>query len=98
MSMDNTPAGECFISVDVETSGPAPSQYSLLAIGACTVAEPRLTFYAELKPVSSNFTQEALASCNLSMETLARDGLEPAEALLRFERWIAEVTPPGEKA
>ncbi len=51
----------------------------------------------ELKPVSPNYTPEALASCNLSMESLAREGLDPPVALLRFETWIHEVTPAGEK-
>ncbi len=97
ISMDSNPSGEFFISVDVETAGPAPSEYSLLAIGACSIAEPRQTFYVELKPVSPNYTPEALASCNLSMETLAREGLDPVEALSRFEAWIGEVTPAGEK-
>ncbi len=97
MSMENSPAGEFFISVDVETSGPAPSEYSLLAIGACVVSDLQKTFYTELKPTSPNFTPEALESCNLSMDILAREGLEPAEALRRFETWIREVTPEGEK-
>ena len=88
---------EFFISVDVETAGPAPSEYSLLAIGACTVTEPHKTFYVELKPINMNFQAEALASCNLSMEKLAVEGIEPVEALRRFESWLEEVTPPGAK-
>lgn len=30
---------ECFISVDVETSGPIPGEFSLLSIGACVVPD-----------------------------------------------------------
>jgi ribonuclease T len=95
--MENPPPGEFFISVDVETAGPAPSQYSLLAIGACPVSDTHQTFYVELKPVTPDFQPEALASCNLSMETLAREGIEPAEAMRRFEAWVRQVTPPAEK-
>jgi ribonuclease T len=95
--MGNKPADEFFISVDVETAGPAPSQYSMLAIGACTIQEPQQTFYIELKPVNMDSRPESLESCNLSMEKLASDGVEPAEALRRFEAWIKEVTPPGLK-
>lgn len=95
--MENNSPGEFFISVDVETAGPAPSLYSLLAIGACTVVEPHKTFYVELKPVNMDFRPEALASCNLSLEKLAEEGTEPEEALRRFEAWIQAVTPPEEK-
>ena len=59
--MENDRPNEYFISVDVETAGPVPSQYSMLAIGACTVAKPRETFYIELKPVNMDFRPEALA-------------------------------------
>ena len=51
---------ETFISVDVETAGPNPSQYSLLAIGACCVSSPEQNFYVELKPVSLSFRPESL--------------------------------------
>ena len=95
--MESNPTVEFFISVDVETAGPAPSKYSLLAIGACTVQEPQLTFYIELKPVNMDFRPESLASHNLSMEKLAKEGMEPAEALQRFEAWVKEVTPPDSK-
>jgi DNA polymerase III epsilon subunit-like protein len=84
-----------YISVDVETAGPVPSQYSLLSIGACTLTEPRRTFYVELKPENDRFVPEALEICQLSMETLAKDGLLPLEALRRFEAWLVEVLPPG---
>jgi ribonuclease T len=96
--MENDHPNEFFISVDVETAGPVPSQYSMLAIGACTVAKPRETFYIELKPVSMDFQPEALATCNLSLEKLAVEGFEPAEALRRFETWVGQVTPPAEKS
>jgi DNA polymerase III epsilon subunit-like protein len=88
---------EPYISVDVETAGPNPSQYSLLTIGACTIGERPSTFYVELKPVNMNFTPEALAISHLSMERLAERGLEPAEALRRFEAWLKGETPAGQK-
>ena len=95
--MENNPPNEFFISVDVETAGPVPSQYSLLAIGACTVAKPQKTFYIELKPVNMSYQPEALESCHLSLEKLTAEGVEPAEALQQFETWVKEVTPAGEK-
>jgi ribonuclease T len=86
-----------YISVDVETAGPNPGDYSLLAIGACTLAEPGHTFYIELKPVNERALPEALAVCHLSLEVLAERGTPPPEAMRRFAAWIEEVTPGGEK-
>jgi ribonuclease T len=85
---------ELYISVDVETAGPNPSQYALLSIGACTVDERRRTFYVELKPEDLHSTSEAQATHNLDMEALQHSGLPPKEAMAAFEEWIKEVTPP----
>ena len=95
--MENGPLNEFFISVDVETAGPVPSQYSMLAIGACSVARPQKTFYIELQPVNMQYTSDALKSCNLSMEKLAEDGIEPAEAIQQFGNWVVKVTPTEKK-
>lgn len=91
------PENETYISVDVETAGPNPSQYSLLTIGACTLAERTSTFYVELKPVNNNAIPEALRVSHLSMSRLAESGLEPAEAMRRFEAWVKAETPPGQR-
>lgn len=93
--MEQKKPGEVFISVDVETSGPYPGEYSLLAIGACVVEDPDKTFYVELKPLNENTTEEALAIHGLSMRELAERGLEPAEAMTRFKDWLAAQTPQG---
>ena len=86
---------EAYVSVDVEAAGPNLSQYSLLSIGACLVADPQRTFYVELQPVNDNFTPEALAVSRLSLEELAERGLPPAEAMARFETWLAAEVPAG---
>jgi DNA polymerase III epsilon subunit-like protein len=85
---------EAHVSVDVEAAGPNPSQYSLLSIGACLVADPQRAFYVELQPVNDNATPEALAVSRLSLEQLAERGLPPAEAMARFEAWLAAEIPP----
>ncbi len=77
---------ETFISVDVETSGPTPGRYSLLAIGACLVAEPGQTFYVELHPLN-----------NLSLEELKKHGLPPEKAMAQFEAWLEELMPTGSR-
>jgi len=96
--MTSPPANpETYISVDVETAGPNPSQYSLLAIGACSVFYPERNFYIELKPVNLSFHPEALESCGLSLEILAQEGVDPGEAIQRFETWLQEALPTGEQ-
>jgi DNA polymerase III epsilon subunit-like protein len=93
--MKKTKSDEIYISVDVETSGPYPGEYSLLAIGACVVEDAGQTFYVELKPVNGNATEEALAIHGLSLAELKERGLEPAEAMRRFAAWLAGQTPQG---
>ena len=84
---------EVLVSVDVETAGPVPGRWSLLAIGACLVDDPDRSFYVELRPESGEATPEALAVSGLSMETLRDRGAAPAEALAAFARWVDEVAP-----
>ncbi|MBN1955757.1 MAG: 3'-5' exonuclease [Anaerolineae bacterium] len=96
MSKQNSAAcNETFVSVDVETSGPNPSQYSLLSIGACLVHDRTKTFYVELRPVNHNATEEALMISRLSLEHLDEQGVPPAEAMAHFEAWLTEVAPPN---
>ena len=90
---DDSP--EILISVDVETSGPNPSQYSLLSIGACLVSDPEQAFYVEIQPQNGNSLKEALTVSGLLLEELAQRGVHPAEAMARFESWLAEVVPEG---
>ena len=87
------PPPETFISVDVETSGPTPAQYSLLSIGACLVDDPAHTFYVELRPLSPAATEEAMQIHGLDMERLQREGVDPAEAMARFEAWLRAEVP-----
>jgi len=68
-----------------------------LTIGACTMSASARTFYVELKPVNMNAVPEALAASRLSMEHLAERGLEPAEAMRRFEDWLKAEVPSGQK-
>ena len=87
---------ETLISVDVETAGPHPAGYSMLAIGACLVERPEEGFYVELEPVNDAWTTEALGVSGLSLEQLRDEGTEPAEAMAGFERWIAGIVPAGD--
>lgn len=87
-----THKNEVYISVDVETSGPIPGEFSLLSLGACVVGKTSKTFYAELKPLNNNFIEKALEVSGLSIEELKTKGEKPAEAFVRFEKWITEVS------
>ena len=76
MSTSSSAAIDTYISIDVETAGPIPSQYSMLSIGACTLENPRRKFYIELKPDKDGVLSEAIAISNLSMEKLAEEMLK----------------------
>lgn len=94
---DEKPEGqkEYYIIVDVETSGPSSCQYALLSIGACTLEEPRQTFYVELQPDSVEFTQEAMSVNQLTFDRLIEDGLPPEKAMQEFADWVEEVVIEG---
>jgi DNA polymerase III epsilon subunit-like protein len=84
-----------FISVDIEAAGPIPAQYALLSIGACTVTQPRRTFYVELIPDKDQTDPHAMKIHGLDLARLAVEGLSPEQALRRFADWLGEVVPPG---
>ncbi|MDQ2697707.1 MAG: 3'-5' exonuclease [Actinomycetota bacterium] len=86
---------EVYISVDVETAGANPARFAMLSIGACLVDDPTTTFYVELKPDRDEVNEQALAISGLSMLTLAQEGIDSADAMLRFEAWVHEVVPEG---
>lgn len=86
---------EIFISVDVETSGPIPGEFSLLSIGACLVDDDKQTFSAALKPISRKFDPKALEVTGLSLDDLLKTGEEPAAAMERFAVWVASVVGEG---
>ena len=87
---------ERMISVDVETAGPNPAEYALLAIGACTLSEPRRHFCVMLQPDKQKQDAEAMAIHGLQFEDLQQDGLPPREALLQFEGWLQANVPAGQ--
>lgn len=90
-------ANATYFSVDIETAGPNPSQYSLLAIGACTLGPRTSTFYVEMQPVNKRITPEAYAVHHLDMKRLAERGRPPAIAMASFEDWVLAETPEGSR-
>lgn len=78
---------EVYVSVDVETSGPIPNEFSLLSIGACLVSDLANSFYVELKPTTPNHDPEALAVTGFDLQQLKQAGLAPEEAMVQFAKW-----------
>ena len=81
---------ERYFSVDVETSGPIPGEFSLLSIGACVVGQLDQAFSCFLKPISTKADPQALAVTGLSLGQLQQDGLSPAEAMQQFGHWVEQ--------
>lgn len=81
-----------FISVDIESDGPIPGDYSMLSLGACVVGELNQTFYIEFKPISHKFQTEALSVSRLNRRELESAGVDPVHALRSFESWVKEVS------
>ncbi len=88
---------ELYVSVDVETSGPIPGEYSLLSIGACLVAEPSIAIYLELQPDSNRHDPEALAVSGLALDKLKREGFSPQVAMRMFDDWLKASCPKEQK-
>lgn len=77
-----------YISIDIETDGPIPFDYSMISFGA-VIVEPSLTktFYAQIKPISDRWIPAALEISGFSREeTLAFE--RPCDVMERFAAWI----------
>ncbi|MBT0461659.1 3'-5' exonuclease [Morganella morganii] len=88
---------EIYISVDVETSGPVPGEFSLLSVGACLVHNPTKSVYIELQPDSLRHDAESLAVTGLNLEHLQQHGLHPVKAMEHLSEWINTVKQPEMK-
>jgi len=79
---------ETLVSVDIETSGPIPGEYSMLSLGACIVGARDVTFYREFRPSSDKFIPEALAVSGLKLSKLSQSGVDPRQGMQEFKDWI----------
>ncbi len=84
--------GECFISVDVETSGPIPGEYSMLALGACVIGTPDESFYVELKPLNRNAVGDALKITGFDLASLDERGERPEDAMKKLCDWVEKAS------
>jgi DNA polymerase III alpha subunit (gram-positive type) len=88
-------SSEIYISVDVETAGPIPGAYSLLAIGACVVGSTGVDFFAELKPINGRFVPEAMKVVGASLEEYEARGLPPEQVMRAFGDWLEGLSQDG---
>jgi DNA polymerase III epsilon subunit-like protein len=84
------PTDPCFISVDVEASGPVPPTFSMLSIGACLVYNESVTFQRLLRPISDAADSKALAVSRLSLRELEQTGIAPSDTMQQFAQWVTE--------
>jgi ribonuclease T len=85
---------EVFISVDIESAGPIPGKYSMLALGACEVGQTDQQFYIEIRPINELFVPEAMNVVGRRLYDFEQTGVDPAEAMVKFRDWIEKMSSP----
>ncbi|NYD84174.1 3'-5' exoribonuclease domain-containing protein [Brucella intermedia] len=97
---------DVYFSADIETDGPIPGPYSILSFALVYAGsydgevfrrptEYGKSFYTELKPISSNFEEEALAVNGLDRNKLIHTGASPEEAMESAFKWIQSIAGAG---
>ncbi|RMG21690.1 MAG: 3'-5' exonuclease [Deltaproteobacteria bacterium] len=88
-----------YVSVDVETSGPVPGEFSMLSVGAVDLEDRSNTFYAELKPITDRYDEKALsiAMPGRTHASLYETGMDAAEAMQHFADWVDALTDGGSR-
>ncbi|WP_425619069.1 exonuclease domain-containing protein [Anatilimnocola sp. NA78] len=86
---------EVFISVDVESSGPIPGDYSMLSLGACVVGSDDQSFYVEFKPLNDNAVPDAMTVTGFDLATLVETGADPEDAMKKLAAWVKDVAGDG---
>jgi Exonuclease len=90
---------DAYFSADVETDGPIPGPFSVLSFALVFAGtydghafkrpiDYSRGFYAELKPISQNFEQEALAVNGMDRDLLLNTGQAPQEAMSAAAEWV----------
>jgi hypothetical protein len=97
---------DLYFSADVETDGPIPGRFSMLAFGLVVAGRfdgetfERLDpaacrFYRELRPISDAYDPETLEVSGLDRRRLVRDGVGPDEAMTDAASWVRETAGAG---
>jgi len=80
-----------YIVVDVESDGPSPANRSMVSFGAVVVGDTSKTFYGEVKPITDEWDEEALAISGISREKHETFN-SPELVMKNFAIWIESVT------
>jgi hypothetical protein len=97
---------DAYFSADVETDGPIPGPFSILSFAlvyagsfdGTRFSRPdhyQQRFYAEIKPISTNFDPEALRVNGLDRERLIKEGQSPESAMKDAFDWVWQVAGSG---
>jgi DNA polymerase III alpha subunit (gram-positive type) len=86
---------EIFISVDVETDGMVPGDFSMTEIGAVVVGKPEQSFEAYLRPISERVIPAAAVVGKKNRKWLMENGEDPATVMMRFAEWVKSCVPDG---
>ena len=100
---ENSIRPDLYISADVETDGSVPGPFSLLSFGLAVVGRydgkqfersspGERTFYREMRPISDEFEEEALAVNGLDRAQLLHDGADPRDAMTEAAEWVKHVS------
>lgn len=95
-------AVDVYFSADVETDGPIPGPWSMLSFALVYAGRfdgERFEhpgnfdrrFYAELRPISGQYQEEALRVNQLDRERLLHEGKDPKAAMAEAGRWVREL-------
>lgn len=80
-----------YICVDVESDGPAPALFSMISLGAIVLDDQlNKTFYTELKPISENWNEEALAVSKFTREQTLKFP-DAYYGIFSFYDWLNEI-------
>jgi hypothetical protein len=89
---------ELYFSIDVETDGPIPGEYSMISYGVCVVGYrdsngPLITVEPKgierrLAPISEQYDPEALAVSGLERDWLVENGISPSIAMRNIKLWV----------
>ena len=94
---------DAYFSADVETDGPIPGPYSMLSFALVYAGcydgqnfkRPETynqVFYAELRPISDGYEQEALNINGMDRNRLIESGMKPSAAMNSAASWVSQMS------
>ena len=91
--------------IDIEASGPVPSLFDMISLGAVAVHEKEDgtlqlgdSFYVEIVPTAEGWEEEAEKIHGLSKNHLMEHGVARRTAMQQLNDWVAATRDPGSDA